>query len=100
MICKLADKGDNVVIWPKKMYEAEAYHELRDHTCYQKGSFNPLSSYMNLLNDILDQYRMDGTITQEIQEALRVQDPIIAALYLLPKIHKNPNNPPGRPISN
>lgn len=31
---KAADKGGNIVIWPRKMYEAEAYGQLRNSTNY------------------------------------------------------------------
>lgn len=98
ILFKPADKGGNLVVWPKKQYETEAYRQLRDRTCYQKLSFNPLISFRQKLDEILNRYRINGVITKKLQDTLTVEDPVIPTLYLLPKVHKNPKIPPGRPI--
>lgn len=56
ILFKPADKGGNLVVWPKKQYETEAYRQLRDRTCYQKLSFNPLISFRQKLDEILNRY--------------------------------------------
>lgn len=40
-----------------------------------------------------------GTITKDVCDFLKMENPCIACLSLLPKIHTNIKNPPGRPIS-
>ncbi|XP_056406904.1 uncharacterized protein LOC130298045 [Hyla sarda] len=98
VIIKRADKGGNIIVWPREMYEAEARRQLRDNTCYKKLSFNPLISFKNSLEIILERAEADSTISSELHRALSVLHPKIPTLYLLPKVHKHPTRPPGRPI--
>ncbi|XP_056416058.1 uncharacterized protein LOC130357391 [Hyla sarda] len=98
VIIKPADKGGNIIVWPREMYEAEARRQLRDNTCYKKLSFNPLISFKNSLEIILERAEADSTISLELHRALSVSHPKIPTLYLLPKVHKHPTRPPGRPI--
>lgn len=42
--------------------------------------------------------KLGGCIDSELAEFLLVQHPKTPLLYLLPKIHKSLQNPPGRPI--
>lgn len=39
-----------------------------------------------------------GSLTKKLKEFLIVKNPITSVLYLLPKIHKSLNDPPGRLI--
>ncbi|XP_077117394.1 uncharacterized protein LOC143773978 [Ranitomeya variabilis] len=98
IVIKPADKGGNIVIWPTKLYEAEAYRLLRDTSCYKKLTYNPLSSYKEQLRKILWKAEERHIITTEVRDILLVKDPRISTLYLLPKVHKNLRVPPGRPI--
>ncbi|CAJ0934784.1 unnamed protein product [Ranitomeya imitator] len=43
-------------------------------------------------------YCEEGVLDQKTCEYLIKQNPITPVFYILPKIHKNLNNPPGRPI--
>lgn len=98
VLFKPADKGGNIVVWPKTMYETEVYRQLRNQACYKKLSYIPPLSFSKILKTILDGYRTDGTISQELYDSLWVQEPTIPTMYLLPKIHKHARVPPGRPI--
>ncbi|CAJ0964876.1 unnamed protein product [Ranitomeya imitator] len=98
VVIKQADKGGNVVIWPKRDYEKEAFRQLNNKTCYQKLTFNPLSAFTKQLLAIINKAQIDGIITKELAEALVVAEPTIATFYMLPKIHKDARSPPGRPI--
>ncbi|KAM4012040.1 uncharacterized protein ACNLHF_005390 isoform 1-T3 [Anomaloglossus baeobatrachus] len=98
VVLKPADKGGNVVVWPTSLYEREAFRQLNNTVCYKKLTFNPLSSFNIQLNKILIRAKDDGIISSELASALQVAEPTIATLYLLPKIHKNCDTPPGRPI--
>ncbi|XP_073425439.1 uncharacterized protein [Dendrobates tinctorius] len=98
VVLKPADKGGNVVIWPKLLYEKEALRQLNNNICYKRLTFNPLLSFVTQLNKILDLAVSNGVITKELAGSLKVQEPTIATFYLLPKVHKSLEAPPGRPI--
>ncbi|XP_056425227.1 uncharacterized protein LOC130366892 [Hyla sarda] len=80
------------------MYEKEASRQLRDNVCYKRLTFNPLSKYKQELAAILELGVEEGVITQKQFSYLLPEHPAVATLYLLPKIHKGLENPPGRPI--
>ncbi|XP_069596109.1 uncharacterized protein [Ranitomeya imitator] len=48
--------------------------------------------------EILEEAFQNGIITKQIRDNLIPIYPKMACIYFLPKIHKNLNNPPGRPI--
>ncbi|XP_075132018.1 uncharacterized protein LOC142204604 [Leptodactylus fuscus] len=58
----------------------------------------PTSKFKAELDQILQDACAQGIISADIMQGLVVDFPKIATLYLLPKIHKNCNIPPGRPI--
>lgn len=98
VLIKPADKGGNLVIWPRGLYEREAFRQLRDQQCYQRLSFNPTISFQGSLRHLLDTAASKGTISRDTYNFLMVENPSVACMYLLPKIHKNSRIPPGRPI--
>ncbi|CAJ0968672.1 unnamed protein product [Ranitomeya imitator] len=98
VLIKPADKGGNVVVWPIHIYEREAFRQLRDETCYKRLTFNPTSKFQQELQNILDEAFYNGLISKELQNHLIPRHPRMACIYFTPKIHKNPNIPPGRPI--
>ncbi|XP_073432152.1 uncharacterized protein [Dendrobates tinctorius] len=99
IVIKPADKGGgNIVIWPSDKYEKEAFRQLRDVETYTKLSYNPLSSFSLRLQQILLRAVESGTIDKKVLEGLTVRSPKVATFYLLPKIHKDALDPPGRPI--
>ncbi|XP_071999215.1 uncharacterized protein [Engystomops pustulosus] len=98
VVIKPSDKGGNVVVWPVKAYEREALRQLRDSSCYRKLTFNPLNKYTAELTTMLEQAFEDNIITRNQLMALLPKYPKVSSFYLLPKVHKELNNPPGRPI--
>lgn len=101
VVIKPADKAGNVVIWPVRMYEREAFRQLRDQRFYNKLTYNPLSNFQVELRTLLDKAHRDGIISRGTLESLFVEAPKIACFYLLPKIHKNcttPLPPPPFPL--
>ncbi|CAJ0933463.1 unnamed protein product [Ranitomeya imitator] len=98
IIIKPADKGGALVIMDKNMYISEIMRQLSDASIY-KGSITHrihqdieviLRKYTNL--GVLDQK------TCEFSDESQPPPPITPVFYTLPKIHKNLENPPGRPI--
>ncbi|XP_073417787.1 uncharacterized protein [Dendrobates tinctorius] len=98
VVFKPADKGGNLVIWPINLYERQANKLLNDTSCYQRLTFNPLSSFQNLLIDILDKALAQGIIAKKLLDRIRNSHPKLPTFYLIPKIHKSIVDPPGRPI--
>lgn len=50
------------------------------------------------LIQLVDTAFSKGVISKNTHDYLIVQNPRTPCLYLLPKVHKNAKNPPGRPI--
>ncbi|KAM4041148.1 uncharacterized protein ACNLHF_012329 isoform 1-T1 [Anomaloglossus baeobatrachus] len=98
LVIKPSDKGGNVVLWPRALYEKEAMRQLRDPQCYRRLSYNPLTEFQSSLKKILDRGVEDGILSTKEAESLYIDDPTISTIYFLPKIHKNSLAPPGRPI--
>ncbi|XP_069621235.1 uncharacterized protein [Ranitomeya imitator] len=98
VVFKAADKGGNIVVWPITKYEREAFRQLRDSQVYTKLGYNPMVSFSAQLQKILIKAFDSGVITKKVFDGLTVQFPKLPTLYLLPKIHKDAVNPPGRPI--
>ncbi|XP_075190143.1 uncharacterized protein LOC142290093 [Anomaloglossus baeobatrachus] len=98
VVFKAADKGGNIVIWPTVQYEREVFEQLRDKETYQKLDFDPTTSFSLKLQQILSKAHDLGIISKKMFDGLMVRFPRSPTLYLLPKIHKDAVNPPGRPI--
>ncbi|CAJ0947650.1 unnamed protein product [Ranitomeya imitator] len=98
IIIKPADKGGAIVIMNKSEYTKEIYRQLRDDTIYRPLPGDPTIMTRNLIKDTLDPYVEKGVIDGKTKEYLTKDFPITPVFYILPKIHKNLEHPPGRPI--
>ncbi|CAJ0947654.1 unnamed protein product [Ranitomeya imitator] len=99
IIIKPADKGGAIVIMNKSEYTKEIYRQLRDDTIYRPLPGDPTIMTRNLIKDTLDPYVEKGVIDGKTKEYLTKDFPItLRIFYILPKIHKNLEHPPGRPI--
>ncbi|CAJ0929127.1 unnamed protein product [Ranitomeya imitator] len=97
-VFKPSDKGGNIVIWPNAMYERQALRLLNDKECYRKLTGSPMQSFQQELIQILEDAFAVGIIPQKFLEIIKDMHPRLPTLYLIPKIHKDPMDPPGRPI--
>ncbi|XP_056411823.1 uncharacterized protein LOC130355563 isoform X1 [Hyla sarda] len=97
-LIKEADKGGNVVLWPLDKYICEALRQLNDRNYYQQLPSDPTDYFQRRFTHILDSALEYGVISKKELEYLQVKEPRIATFYMLPKVHKNRENPPGRPI--
>ena len=106
IIIKPADKGGQIVLQDRANYVLEATRQLQDITYYR-----PLTQPMYLetqimVRKLIDQMKRKHLITAKQAHYLYGPDlPRARLFYLLPKIHKPPENwtvpflvPPGRPI--
>uniref|UniRef100_A0A803K142 Reverse transcriptase domain-containing protein n=1 Tax=Xenopus tropicalis TaxID=8364 RepID=A0A803K142_XENTR len=98
IIVKPADKGGAVVVMDYEYYRTELLDQLADTGCYQKLTYDPTSKFQSQLGKLLDEACLHGWITEELRDALYVEHPVRPVIYTLPKIHKNLQNPPARPI--
>ncbi|XP_075188782.1 uncharacterized protein LOC142279151 [Anomaloglossus baeobatrachus] len=98
IVIKPADKGGNIVVMSSDKYEHEVARQLRDKGTYVKLPSNPLGKYTSELAVILERALEIGLIDKKMHDGLCRKYPKIPTFYVLPKIHKDAVNPPGRPI--
>ncbi|CAJ0966698.1 unnamed protein product [Ranitomeya imitator] len=98
IIIKPADKGGGIVVMDKVKYIQEAYRQLHDTSIYTPLDRDPTNTIKELIKNTLTKYCEEGILDQKTCEYLTKQNPITPVFYILPKIHKNLDNPPGRPI--
>ncbi|CAJ0919662.1 unnamed protein product [Ranitomeya imitator] len=98
IIIKSADKGGAIVIMDKLHYRNEVYRQLGDSTTYRKLSHNPTTAIQDTVKTTLDGFQTRGILDDKTHAFLTKKHPITPVFYILPKIHKDLHNPPGRPI--
>lgn len=98
IVIKKSDKGGNVVLLNQRHYETEVKRLLSDKSTYKKLDNNSFSYLVRELNNRLTMAKDDGLLTQCEFDHLSVREFSVPTFYIIPKIHKNLNNPPGRPI--
>ncbi|CAJ0954911.1 unnamed protein product [Ranitomeya imitator] len=99
IIIKPADKGGALVMMDKNKYVAEITRQLSDDSIYQPLDRDPLPGIRQKIETILHHYTVRGVVDQKTCEFLQNPNPITPVFYTLPKVHKNLENPPGRPHS-
>ena len=98
IIIREADKGGAVVVLNKSDYVNECYRQLLDEKTYTKLASNPSGQFKTTVNASLQDFFHAGDLTKKEFDFLNNQHPITPVFYTLPKIHKNLEKPPGRPI--
>lgn len=98
LVIKKADKGGAVVVWGREQYVQEALSQLGNAEYYTALQSSPIEYMKRELEEILNNARMQGWITDLEKDFLLNNNPKIPTFYMLPKVHKNLENPPGRPI--
>ncbi|CAJ0968586.1 unnamed protein product [Ranitomeya imitator] len=98
IVIKPADKGGAIVIMNKHHYVTEIRRQLSDTNTYRKLQGDPTYSIQRKISTVIDKYMSLGTIDSKTKTYLTNHHPVTPVLYILPKIHKNLQNPPGRPI--
>ncbi|CAJ0943869.1 unnamed protein product [Ranitomeya imitator] len=79
-------------------YVTEVRRQLSDTNTYRKLQGDPTFSIQRKINTVIDKYMNLGTIDNKTKTYLINHHPVTPVMYILPKIHKNLQNPPGRPI--
>ncbi|XP_068129502.1 extracellular calcium-sensing receptor-like [Hyperolius riggenbachi] len=98
LVIKPSDKGGNIVLLREHDYMEEIKRQLSDTETYRKLKSNPFEVIKTNLNMLLYSGYDQGVLTKDEYDYLVVNEYTIPTIYVLPKIHKDPVRPPGRPI--
>ncbi|CAN2391269.1 hypothetical protein PRIEUP_LOCUS1308, partial [Pristimantis euphronides] len=98
IVIRSADKGGGIVIMDSFYYHQESLNILGDSNYYLKLPNDPTNDYLKELYELLEWGFEIGVISKKERDFLKSKFPTMAFFYFLPKIHKNLENPPGRPI--
>ena len=95
---KPADKGGAILIMDTIDYILEADRQLSQESTYQKLDCDPTPLYQARVEERVQTMVENKEITKKVAKSLISQKPRTPQIYFLPKIHKNVDPPPGRPI--
>ena len=98
IIIKPADKGSAIVLLNKDNYIAEGERQLQDEQFYEETHTDLTGEVIHRVNLFANNMLQRGQITEKTSSYLTTDIDRTQQLYLLPKIHKDMINPPGRPI--
>lgn len=98
IIIKPADKGGALVIQNRASYVTEVLRQLNDNQFYLKIYDDPTHNIQQRIDTLLYIGQEADYLTPKEKAFLTVSHPIIPTIYMIPKIHKSLQNPPGRPI--
>lgn len=72
--------------------------QLSDPTCYELIDWETYRWTIHECHGLLSDWYYRGLLDTDEYNFLRTEKPRIPCIYFLPKNHKNPTSPPGRPI--
>uniref|UniRef100_A0A8C5P9M3 Reverse transcriptase domain-containing protein n=1 Tax=Leptobrachium leishanense TaxID=445787 RepID=A0A8C5P9M3_9ANUR len=98
IIIKPADKGSGIVILSKEKYDEEVLKILNDKSTYEKLKCDPIKEIKENMNILLQEGIDKNILNEQEYKYLMMKYAKTPHIYILPKIHKHPTNPPGRPI--
>ena len=98
IVIKKADKGSNIVIMDREFYIKEAMRQLSVTKFYKSCKENLTLEHHSLVQDLVTELFNKKLISEQTFKFLSTGGKRTSIFYLLPKIHKNLVNPPGRPI--
>ena len=98
IVIKKADKGSNVVILNREDYIQEAMRQLKNKQFYQECSENLTNKHHQMVQELVTELLEKEFISDQTYNFLSTGGKRTSVFYLLPKIHKNLENPSGRPI--
>ena len=98
IVIKSSDKGGGVTILSCEQYENEAYSQLHDPKYYAPCDESTFKAVNENIKDSITTNLITGALPPKSANLLKVPDAKPGRFYLLPKVHKNLDKPPGRPI--
>lgn len=97
-VVKPADKGGGLVILPTALYNSEVLRQLQNTRYYKALTSDPTRQFQSETEHFLKTAHLGGSISEKELQYLFSYSPTKPIFYILPKIHKDLTNPPGRPI--
>ena len=97
IIIKAADKGSGVVIMTTKQYKEEVLSQLTKKEHY-KETKETVQEIQTKIRHYTEKWTMKKTLPEKTAKIINTPKVRAAKFYILPKIHKNLEKPPGRPI--
>lgn len=91
-------QGGGIVVLDKANYLKEMYRLLSDTDTYSVIPNDPTTIYKKELLHLVNEGFSLGILNKKEKSFLVPLAPRIPTIYYLPKVHKDPVNPPGRPI--
>lgn len=85
-------------MWGRDQYITEAMRQLDNCEYYEPLLSNPIEQMKTELMEILWHAKNEEWISQKEHDFLFCNSPRIPSFYMLPKVHTNLENPPGRPV--
>ena len=98
IVIKPADKGSGTVVMDKQFYINECNQQLTDTKFYEKHDNDVTDKVTRTVTRYLEKMKQNEDIDKDTYSYLLPKDPRCSRFYILPKIHKNRQTPPGRPI--
>ena len=98
IIIRSADKGSGIVILTPQQYEEEAYKQLNNDAHYKELPEDIIPTIQQKIKDNINTHVATGALPLATAKHMITPNPRPGRFYLLPKIHKNLQHPPGRPI--
>ena len=98
IVIRKADKGSAIVIQDIEDYRAEGCKQLSDDKYYRKVESDLTIEHSERVNAVLTHMLESGKILSKTFENLFNDKPRTSQFYLLPKVHKRRDKPPGCPI--
>ncbi|XP_069506974.1 uncharacterized protein [Ambystoma mexicanum] len=98
IIIKQADKGGGIVVMDSIQYDNEILRQLGNSAIYRKLPSDPTESIRAQIAVIAQRALESGAINDKEFRFLTIKGTRTPLIYVLPKIHKDLLNPPGRPI--
>ena len=98
IVIKKADKGYNIVILNRDYYIKEAMRQLSDKKFYKECTKDHTLEHHSTIQELILQMFDKKIISEQTYKFLSEGGKRTSIFYLLPKIHKNSVEPPGRPI--
>ncbi|KAJ1198834.1 hypothetical protein NDU88_002673 [Pleurodeles waltl] len=98
IVIRPADKGGALVIQTTENYRNECLRLLGGAWNYEKLQEDPTSFLQKKIGSMVEQALAHDWIYQKEGDFLINENPVTPYFYAIPKIHKNLDSPPGRPI--
>ena len=98
IIIKKADKGSNIVLMDKNKYIQEGMHQLSNTKFYKPVRSDLTKKHRRIVQNLVSKMHDNNEISDKTFWYLSTGGTRTSVFYMLPKIHKDIRNPPGRPI--